>query len=226
MRRWLQILAIALGTAGGLGACSPGPAGWSELEQPGPKRPTASASLEVHLVSFEPDSAELAPDQEQGLRRFLQDHGANTRDPLVVMTHRAMRASLSRARRENVAEFLKRAGFRDVETRTPDQLDAAWDAGRRARAVLVQLLHYEAASPACPDFRRPYMGGFGNLTSSNFGCATAQNLGAMVAEPRDLVDGREPGPADGKRMGDSIERYRTDDVKFGSDGEAASTTGQ
>ena len=41
------------------------------------------------------------------------------------------------------------------------------------------------------------------------GCnATATNLAHMVAEPRDLVRGRELGPADGIREAEAIVRYR------------------
>jgi hypothetical protein len=47
----------------------------------------------------------------------------------------------------------------------------------------------------------------------NLGCATAHNLGAMIAEPHDLVVGRDPGPADGERAVLSIQRYRRGEEK-------------
>ena len=37
-------------------------------------------------------------------------------------------------------------------------------------------------------------GDYTNTLPSNFGCATQTNLGLMVANPRDLVMGRVPGP--------------------------------
>ena len=42
----------------------------------------------------------------------------------------------------------------------------------------------------------------------NIGCATAHNLGVMIAEPRDLLVGRNPGPADGQRGAAATQRYR------------------
>jgi Type IV pili component len=42
----------------------------------------------------------------------------------------------------------------------------------------------------------------------NIGCATAHNLGVMVVDPRDLLVGRDPGPADGQRGAAAIQRYR------------------
>ncbi len=49
---------------------------------------------------------------------------------------------------------------------------------------------------------------FNNTRSSNFGCATATNLGLMVADPGDIVAGRDPGLMDGEFTARSIERYR------------------
>jgi len=47
----------------------------------------------------------------------------------------------------------------------------------------------------------------------NLGCSTARNLGLMVARPRDLVVGRDPGPADGERGAAAMERYRKGNEK-------------
>lgn len=43
---------------------------------------------------------------------------------------------------------------------------------------------------------------------SNWSCATAVNFGMMLADPGDLVRGRDPGPADGEAVARSIESYR------------------
>lgn len=42
----------------------------------------------------------------------------------------------------------------------------------------------------------------------NLGCSNAHNLGLMVARPRDLVVGRDPGPSDGQRGAAAMDRYR------------------
>lgn len=42
----------------------------------------------------------------------------------------------------------------------------------------------------------------------NLGCSSARNLGLMVARPRDLLVGRDPGPADGQRGAAAMDRYR------------------
>jgi pilus assembly protein CpaD len=47
-----------------------------------------------------------------------------------------------------------------------------------------------------------------NRSAQNFGCAHQRNLAAQIADPRDLVRPREPGPVDGTRRLNSIERLR------------------
>lgn len=52
-----------------------------------------------------------------------------------------------------------------------------------------------------------------SLSSSAFGCANADNLRAMVANPGDLVRGREMGGSDAIIEAAAVTRYRTDRVK-------------
>ena len=53
-----------------------------------------------------------------------------------------------------------------------------------------------AGVPGCPSWRDRAEANFHGGLSDNYGCATALNLAAMVADPRDLVEGREPGVDD------------------------------
>jgi pilus assembly protein CpaD len=61
----------------------------------------------------------------------------------------------------------------------------------------------------CPDWRKPLLDDFSNYESSNFGCANANNLALMVADPMDLVRGREGGTGDGTRAAGTIRGYRS-----------------
>lgn len=45
------------------------------------------------------------------------------------------------------------------------------------------------------------------------GCSNRENLAAMVADPKDLEQGRALAPADGAHAAAAIDRYRTDKVK-------------
>ena len=75
-------------------------------------------------------------------------------------------------------------------------------------AVRVVVSRTRADVPGCPDWSRPSNSNFNNLLMSNFGCAVNGNLAAMVANPGDLVSGREAtgiDPATGTR---AIQSYR------------------
>ena len=73
---------------------------------------------------------------------------------------------------------------------------------------------YLVTLPACPNWSQYPASDFTNARSSNFGCATASNLGLMVANPADLVAGRELAHADGTPAVSAVTRYLTDKVKL------------
>ncbi|HCB76223.1 MAG TPA: pilus assembly protein CpaD [Sphingomonas bacterium] len=56
--------------------------------------------------------------------------------------------------------------------------------------VRVVVTRTSSAVPGCPDHTRTYQPNFGAHTSSDFGCGVNSNLAAMVAQPEDLVRGR------------------------------------
>ncbi len=60
-----------------------------------------------------------------------------------------------------------------------------------AGMVRVILSRTTASVPGCPDFHESITSKFNATTAANYGCATNANLAAMVANPEDLVQGRE-----------------------------------
>jgi pilus assembly protein CpaD len=76
-------------------------------------------------------------------------------------------------------------------------------------AVRVIVSRMRADVPRCPDWSRPAEANFDQHTSSNFGCAVNRNLAAMVADPADLVRGRQGASAtDPATAGKAIESFR------------------
>ena len=79
--------------------------------------------------------------------------------------------------------------------------------------------------PGCPDWSDDYDGNYANATSRNYGCATNSNYAAMVANPEDLIRGRE---SDGKPIvttsNRAIEAYRNGNVAAGGGGGGATAT--
>jgi pilus assembly protein CpaD len=64
--------------------------------------------------------------------------------------------------------------------------------------VRVIVSRTRASVPGCPNWSVPAQPNYNNRTMSNFGCAVNSNLAAMVANPGDLVHGRE-----GSSVGDN-----------------------
>lgn len=73
--------------------------------------------------------------------------------------------------------------------------------------VRVVVSRMAASVSGCPDWSRASQPEYGMSTMSNFGCASNTNLAAMVADPEDLVRGRE-GRADGQVASKAIQSFR------------------
>jgi pilus assembly protein CpaD len=76
--------------------------------------------------------------------------------------------------------------------------------------VRVVVARRRAEVPNCPNWSRPSAPDFANHSMSNYGCSTNSNLAAMIANPEDLLHGREgTGTTDTWTASRAIEMYRT-----------------
>jgi pilus assembly protein CpaD len=84
--------------------------------------------------------------------------------------------------------------------------------------------------PACPKWSDNDLNFFDNQPLPQFGCADARNLALMVDNPEDLLQGRNPGPANGVTTAGTIIRYNNNqargliDLGSQADTTAAATT--
>jgi pilus assembly protein CpaD len=77
-------------------------------------------------------------------------------------------------------------------------------------SVRVVVSRRRAEVPGCPNWRVPAQPNFNNRSMSNLGCGVNSNLAAMVANPEDLIHGREPGgTTDVRSATKAITFYRT-----------------
>ena len=74
--------------------------------------------------------------------------------------------------------------------------------------VRVVVSRTTATLPGCPNWSEPSNPNWDNRSMSNFGCAVNGNLAAMVADPQDLVWGREGGVVDSATANRAIQSYR------------------
>src|SRR5205814_2805342 len=77
-------------------------------------------------------------------------------------------------------------------------------------SVRVVVARRRAEVPGCPNWSRPSAPDFANRSMSNYGCAVNSNIAAMVANPEDLLHGREGATVtDTYTAARAIEMYRT-----------------
>lgn len=74
--------------------------------------------------------------------------------------------------------------------------------------VRVVVSRSSASVPGCPNWDRASQPEFAASTTSNFGCAVNSNLAAMIADPADLIQGRNTGDTDPMTITRAIKTYR------------------
>ena len=75
--------------------------------------------------------------------------------------------------------------------------------------VRVVVSRTRASVPGCPNWDRPASPDYDNTQMSNYGCAVSGNIAAMIADPQDLVRGRDAGPVvDTITSGKAVGSYR------------------
>jgi pilus assembly protein CpaD len=76
--------------------------------------------------------------------------------------------------------------------------------------VRVVVSRTRAEVPGCPNWDRPASPDYANQQTPNFGCAVNGNLTAMVADPQDLIYGREGGSVvDAATASKAVNAYRS-----------------
>jgi pilus assembly protein CpaD len=76
-------------------------------------------------------------------------------------------------------------------------------------AVRVVVSRTRASVPGCPNWSQPSGPNYNNELLSGFGCAVNGNLAAMVANPADLISGRESSGTDASAGTRAIQSLRT-----------------
>lgn len=193
-----------------LAACSQQIEGWNNEAPPTPKKSTVEWSVADHELRFTPESRWLAPGELSRLDAFLTK--IDIRRPVHVYVQtggNGIPKSLADNRAATMHALLRARGVMARE-RPPEMTPGSGPvtSGDNPDTAALLVGHYGVATPGCPDWRKPTIADFSNQQSSNLGCANELNLGLMVADPRDLIRGREEGPADGTRAELAVTGYR------------------
>lgn len=177
----------------------------SAPQQPmGPERTTeAPNAIEVSVthrtlaVHFQPGEAAPRVADVRALNVLLASGDVGRGD--AVRIERSAGA-LADVRARALASALARQGLRP---------SLAPPGGTPDDELRLVVEHATASVPNCPNWSKPPGNDLANTLHSDFGCATAMDLAAMVADPRDLVEGRPLAPVVGDAAILAMHRYRT-----------------
>lgn len=159
------------------------------------KTPTVASQAVTRDVAFGPDQT-LPPQDATALRAFLAslrlDYGARVTldDP---------HPEGAAARRAAISAIVAESG--GVLTNEAPPAGADMPAG----TARLWIERAQAYPPACPDWSSNPSANMNASTHSNFGCSVNSNVAAMVADPRDLTNGRtyeDTGSADTSKTQD------------------------
>jgi pilus assembly protein CpaD len=181
-----------------LAACSPGAAEYTKAEAP--NRLQVEGATSTVELAFAPGSARLAGGAARRLDQLVATGAIHPADRVTVAA--AGPPGLAAAREAEVQRELLRWGVAANAQPLP--------AVSPNRAI-VTIGRYAVILPPCPNWSQPRANDFTNAPPSNFGCATAVNLGLM-ANPADLVGGRQLAPAEGQVAAAAVGRYLNDVV--------------
>ena len=144
-----------------------------------------------------PDGA-LAAGETERLNGWFQGLGLSYGDSIYVD------GAYADAARGQVAAIAGQYGMA-VSAGAPVTIGAV-----RPAMVRVVVSRRRAVVPNCPNWSLPSEPNFQNRNMSNYGCSVNSNLAAMVANPEDLVHGREGvGTNDVMTAGKAVQYYRS-----------------
>ena len=178
---------------------------WTQI-QPTPENMVEVVTL-GHMVSFPQGEAGLDLAARDELTRFIRDNRIGPDDHISVQVPAYEGGQLSGARLTSVKAEFARRGLVASEHEAPS--DPAVGLSPAASQVGVLVTRAVVVPPDCAQAQP----GIGIRPEPVWGCHVETALGMMVADPRDLVQGRDLGPADGEQASAALRRYRQDKVK-------------
>ena len=143
-------------------------------------------------------SGSLAPGEADRLNAWFQSFGLSYGDVVYVD------GDFGGSARAQVAQVTGRYGLL-VQAGAP-----VTAGGVQPGSVRVVVSRRRAVVPNCPNWSVPAQPNYENRSMSNFGCSVNANLAAMIADPVDLIHGREgTGVSDTAAAVKALDLYRT-----------------
>lgn len=158
-----------------------------------------------HSVAFAEGQTALSASAQGELANFIRANGIRNPDEIVVQTPGRQGDRLIMGRLDAVKSEFARHGLVAAESVVPQSAASAAVPGQ----VAVHVTRAVVIAPDCstPQPKRTLR------PEQPWGCSVNAALGMMVANPLDLVEGRDLGPGDGEQASAALRRYRADEVK-------------
>ena len=176
-----KIALIALGSA--LAGCT---AGMQDM----PDRGLAAVNVPVvtsanYVFDAQAPGGSLAPGETERLNGWFQGLGLGYGDTIYVD------GGAGYAAREQIARVAGNYGM-FIDAGAP-----VTEGVVQPGSVRVVVARRRAEVPGCPNWSVPAQPNWANKTMSNFGCGVNSNIAMQVANPEDLIHGREGAPGTG-----------------------------
>jgi pilus assembly protein CpaD len=208
------LIAIVCLASATLAACGDSAPEYATADSP--KNNRVVAVRNEHVVRFAGNSSALDAQETARLARFL---GSNRGESgAVIAVGPGTSGAVNAGRERAVRDALVTRGYRPVDVVYVASADAL-------NQVTVSVASTVVVTPRCPDYSKPTEYNYSNTPHSNHGCANTHNLGVMVADPADLIRGRDEGGQDGSGSVLAIQRYRVGKVTPLLNGESGTETG-
>jgi pilus assembly protein CpaD len=187
MLKSLPLIGLALA----LSACGTSNRGMESVHQPVVQRSD-------YVIDVNAAGDRLAPGERERLDGWFNSIGVSYGDRVAIDDPTGAQQG-----QRDVADLLSRRGMM-IAGAAPVTAGAL-----PPGSVRVVVSRASAGVPGCPDWSRPATPEFTGSTMSNYGCAVNGALAAMVADPHDLVHGRDSsGPADPTLSAKAIKTFR------------------
>lgn len=201
-----SILALAL-----LMGCTPEVAQWTPSESP--KENKVIRMVFTHTIHYPSQTSSLGDIEKRNLQQFLKNKVSRPSSVFVILHEQSGHSDV---RIKNIQRELLRHGipFDQIQVENEQSgTSITHHTRRKGTEIEVIIEQYAIIPPSCANFSQSLGDAQQAYTYGNFGCADAVNFGMMLANPRDLIQGRSVGDSSGKVMADGVRRYYQDNIK-------------
>lgn len=197
-------LGLAIITTMLISGCTPQAAEWTPAQNP--KKNRVERSYMEYSITYPIKQKSMPEFVKDDLEALAQNTLASTNSTRIVISEFG---GHDKNRMDNVYKFFRKWGI-PKDNIVVDKLP---NNELHGSGIIVGIEKFSVVNPSCPNWEKSIGDSQGHEAMRNMGCAQAVNFGMMVADPRDLVTGKDADLYDGTRHALDVEMYRKDKVK-------------